>query len=151
MDLLRETRGTLSGDPYSFEEPLRLTGETLYSNFYINGMRHSEGLPTNWDSIINKGDSLVAQLEEGNQFDPFAVKVLTIDDMHVGYIPGIYAQAVHALLKNQEKVKLTVKQVRPNFTPQWWVKVELAATVEMNNPNQYYRKNLDSFIFKEIA
>ena len=36
MDVLRETRGTLAGDTYSFEEPLRLNGNKQSTNFYIN-------------------------------------------------------------------------------------------------------------------
>jgi hypothetical protein len=151
MDLLRETRGALAGDPYSFEEPLRLKGNTLNTNFYINGMRHREHLSKSWYDEISVGDSLFAELEEENKYDPYASKILTRDGIHLGYIPGIYAQAVHSLLKQNIPINLHIKKIRPKFAPQWWVRVELNAKVELNHADKRYRKNLEGLIFQENA
>lgn len=151
MDVLRETRGALAGDPYTFEEPLRLNGDMLSSNFYINGMRHLDHLTENWKNYIQEGDALIAELEEDNPYDQFAVKILTDNGMHLGYIPGIYAQAVHSLLKQNNHLELTVKQLRPHFAPQWWVRVELSAPIELDHTDREKHYNFDSLIFRESA
>ncbi|WP_099159584.1 hypothetical protein [Virgibacillus ndiopensis] len=64
MDMLRMTRGMLSQDQYSFEEPLRLNGNQLWSNFYVNGMRHRTELPKNCSELIHEGEPLIPELEE---------------------------------------------------------------------------------------
>lgn len=151
MDILRETRGMLSQDPYSFEEPLRLNGEELRSNFYVNGIRHQGHISENWYDYVREGDSLIPELEEDNKFDSYAVKVMTSSGVHIGYIPGIYAQAVHSLLKQRISVELTVQQLCPQFASQWWVRVRLEATIELENTDERYRHNLEGFIFQESA
>ncbi len=151
MDVLRETRGALAGDPYTFEEPLRLHENNLSSSFYINGMRHLDYLPENWNDFIKEGETLVAELDEDNKYDQYAVKILSENGIDLGYIPGIYAQAVYSLIKQDADLKLTVKQLRPNFSPQWWVRVDLSATIELEYIGSENRYNLDSFIFQETA
>ncbi|MET3683042.1 hypothetical protein ABID56_001132 [Alkalibacillus flavidus] len=151
MDVLRETRGVLSGDPYSFEEPLRLHEDILHSNFYINGMRHNNKLPENWSEFLKPGDQLVPEVDEDNSFDQYAVRIMNTEGLFIGYVPGIYAQAVHSLLKNNENVVLEVKKVRSYYTPQWWVKVKLTATVNFDKKGYEYRTKLNSCIFKDTA
>ncbi|NIK12444.1 HIRAN domain-containing protein [Alkalibacillus almallahensis] len=133
MDLLQATRGVLSGDPYSFEEPLRLNENTLTSNFYINGMRHNSALPENWPEHIHIGDSLTAKLEEDNEYDRFAVGIYHETGIFLGYVPGIYAQAIYALIKNNENISIIVKNTRPNYASQWWIQVTFKATIHLNN------------------
>ncbi|WP_079477550.1 HIRAN domain-containing protein [Halobacillus salinus] len=151
MDLLRETRGALSGDPYTFEEPLRLNGSQLKTNFYINGMRHRENLDKNWPDHINEGNTLNLEIEEGNKHDVYAVKILDDYGTHIGYVPGIYAQAVYSLVKQEAPIRITVLQTRPNFAPQWWVRVEMNAFVELGSKHYKDDSNLMSLIFEEGA
>lgn len=151
MDILRETRGGLAGDPYTFEEPLILKGNHLRSNFYINGMRHVENLPDNWKEYVHIGDQLVIEPDKANKFDPFAVKIKTQNGLELGYIPGIYAQAVHALLDRSVNLTLTVNQLHLNFSPQWWVRAELSAIIESIDKDGDDSSYLESLIFRETA
>lgn len=146
MDILRVTRGMLSGDAYSFEEPLRLNQNNIIeTNFYISGMRH-QGLGENWKSKVNVGDDLIAIPEPENDKDPYAVRIETGNGVKLGYIPGIYAQAVSALLRNNCKLKLTIKNIRPSFAPQWWVHVSLIG--ELSIRQLQYHEELDGLILK---
>ncbi|WP_010531759.1 HIRAN domain-containing protein [Lentibacillus jeotgali] len=150
MDVLRETRGALAWDPYTFEEPLRLNGSHLRSNFYINGMRHMD-VPGNWTDHVQVGDQLRVDLDSDNKVDPFAVSIKTQDGLQLGYVPGIYAQAVHALLHQEIDLALAVTQMHPNFSPQWWVRVELSAVIESLSRYEEDSSHLKSIIFRETA
>ncbi|MBB5172436.1 HIRAN domain-containing protein [Texcoconibacillus texcoconensis] len=145
MDLLSETRGQISADSYSFEEPLRLEGNQLHSHFYVNGMRH-QGLPSNWTELVSVGDDVETELEEDNVYDPYAVKVKTNEGVQLGYVPSIYAQAVHALLKRNVPVHLKVKQIKSHLAPQWWLRVELNCRLDINESDDLYQMNLQGFV-----
>ncbi|GAB3063529.1 HIRAN domain-containing protein [Virgibacillus ainsalahensis] len=147
MDILRETRGMLSGDAYSFEEPLRLYDDHLETNFYINGMRH-QGLPKKWPSLLQIGDRLHAIPEDDNEHDPYAVRIVTSGGLQLGYIPGVYAQAVKALLRRGTPLTLTVKDIRSTLAPQWWVYVGLSGELNSNEPSLYNDKELDGLLFR---
>ena len=129
MDLLKETRGFLPGDPYTFELPLRIEGQILQTNFYVNGMRHEKNLPENWPDNVYLGQKLELILDKENDVDPNAVKIYS-SETPLGYVPAIYAQAVSSLLKRGIQVSLTVKNISPNWAPQWWLRVELSAQIE---------------------
>lgn len=150
MDILRKTRGMLSGDHYSFEEPLRLNNKNnLQSHFYISGMRHQK-LPANWSSKVYPNSKLTVVPEHDNKHDPYAVKIKTEDGQMLGYIPGVYAQAVKALIARGIDVKLTVSETQPTYAPQWWVRVHLCASLstgkdQMNVP---IVKELEDLIFQ---
>lgn len=151
MDVLRETRGALAGDPYTFEEPLRLNGNHLRSNFYINGMRHMENIPDNWTDYVRVGDQLMTEADNDNDVDPFAVSIKAQDGLKLGYVPGIYSQALYALLHRGIDLTLTVTQLHPNFSPQWWVRVELSAVIESLKKDDEVSSHLNSLIFREPA
>ncbi|MGM8216465.1 HIRAN domain-containing protein [Bacillaceae bacterium W0354] len=148
MDILRETRGMISGDPYSFEEPLRLEDKELITNFYINGMRHQEHLPVNWYDYLTIGEELIPFKDNDNPIDQFAIKIKTKNDMELGYIPGIYAQAVYALLSRGVHVSLKVLDICHHMAPQWWVRVELKSTVDLPEYDNFYDYELEGLIFK---
>lgn len=123
MDILQATRGIAGKSPYSFDEPLQLNdGNTLSNHFYINGMRHSE-LPDNWHNLIQIGDELILKPEPNNSVDSNAVKVITQENVHLGYVPGVYAKAIKALIKRGIDTKIMVKEINLNHTPQNWVKL----------------------------
>lgn len=148
MDILRETRGMISGDPYSFEEPLRLyDNQLLESNFYINGMRH-QNLGTDWFQKIKSGDLLYAVPEKDNDVDPYAVRIETSSGLRLCYIPGIYAQAVSALIENDIPIKLTVQNIQPNKAPQWWVHVHLKSQLNLQALTKNSKRELEDLILK---
>lgn len=133
MDILRATRGVLANDPYTFEPPLRLDDSRLTGSFFVNGMRHLEKSKDIWMSHVSKGDSLKLELEPANKADPYAIMVLAKDNLHIGYVPGIYNQALHALLMRGVAVTLIAKQMRPAFVPQWWLEIEFEARINQED------------------
>lgn len=150
MDILRTTRGMISNDPYFFEEPLRVNDvNELISHFYISGMRH-RNLPKEWSSVVKLGEHLIAAQEKDNKYDPYAVRLSTANGLWLGYMPGIYAQAVSALLDRGVDVVLTVNGKRPSYAPQWWVRIKLEASLNKNNQeNTFFAMDeLEELIFQ---
>lgn len=148
MDILRETRGILSGDAYSFEEPLKLYDDYRFeTNFYINGMRH-QNLPENWVKLLSVGTPLKVVPDYDNEFDPFAVKIETIVGLHLGYIPGVSAQAVKALVERGAKLSFSVKEIKSTLAPQWWVRVNLNGSLEINSSGILNEKDFEGLILK---
>lgn len=149
MDLLRETRGIISSDPHFFEEPLVLDENNRLSNhFYVNGMRHRDDLPKDWDSLVRKGDRLKLEPEKNNIYDPYAIKLKTEDGLWLGYIPGVHAQAITALIERDIKVILTVDETRPAYAPQWWVRVSLEASLGKIRDNSLEKDELEGLVFR---
>lgn len=145
MDILRITRGMLSGDTYLFEQPLRLNNKILQSEFFINGMRH-RNLPVNWSIQIQKDDYLQLIPEPTNAYDKRAVRIETSFGLHLGYVPGFYTEAINSLIEYNAKLILTIKEIRPNSSPQWWVHTEFSCDIS-NIGNQFFNKvNLSGII-----
>ncbi|MCC3356123.1 HIRAN domain-containing protein [Bacillus sp. REN16] len=148
MDILRETRGILSGDAYSFEEPLRVYENNQFeTNFYINGMRHQD-LPENWVSRLSVGSSLQAIPDYDNEFDPYAVKMETVEGIQLGYVPGVSAQAVKALVERGVQLSFYVKEIKSTLAPQWWVRVNLIGNLETASDGIFNEKDFEGLIFK---
>lgn len=85
-------------------------------------MRHS-GLPENWQNLIQIGEELILKPEPNNLKDSNAVKIITQNNVHLGYVPGVYAKAIKELIKRGTETNITVKEINLNHTPQNWVKV----------------------------
>ncbi|AQQ54110.1 HIRAN domain-containing protein [Planococcus lenghuensis] len=151
MDILQATRGALANDPYTFEQPLRLNGDKLSASFFINGMRHRDELKNSWMHEVTAGDLLLLQLEPENEIDPHAIRVLTKQGLHLGYIPGVYNQALHALLTRGVPLTLRVKKIRPSFAPQWWVEVSFEARVDLQDAESLEKSTLIHVLQRAIA
>lgn len=124
MDVLRATRGALGNDPYSFSEPLRLVdNQKLLTHFYISGMRHVD-LNKNWHESLSPGDELILEVDEHNKYDKNAVKILSKSQHHLGYVPGIFAKSLCALLDRNVYMKVVVQEINPTYSPRWWVRVD---------------------------
>lgn len=133
MDLLRATRGVSGKNPYSFDEPLRLIKENvLFNHFYINGMRH-KNLPENWHTLIQIGEKLKLEPEPNNEFDANAVKILTQNNVHLGYVPGVYAKAINALLERGLTTEIIVTNINLDQAPQNWVKVSFKSILDQKD------------------
>jgi len=135
MELLRATRGMIGQNPYIFAEPLRLVdGNILKSSFYINGMRYSN-LSDYWYKSIKIGDELILERDTTNSVDSNAVKILTSNRVHLGYVPGVFAKAIGALLDRDVAMNVVVEDMKPNFSPQWWVRVSFRSALDQIVPN----------------
>ena len=129
MDLLRETRGRLSNDTYSFEQPLRIKDDgKLHSSFFVHGMRH-RNLPVDWSNWLSINDTLRLIQEPSNIHDPHAVAIYTQGGKHLGYVPGFYSKAIFSLLENNASPILKVIYKNEKSTPHWWLKVDFECEV----------------------
>lgn len=132
MDILCETRGMLAGDSYSFEQPIRLYEDRhLMTSFYINGMRHRK-LPSSWPLILQNDKKLNFIIEEENPGDPNAVRIETSGGLHLGYVPSVYAKAIKSLIQQNIQLSISIKGVRPESAPQWWVSLTIEADLKEN-------------------
>ncbi len=138
MDILGKTRGVISSDPYFFEEPLQFdeNNNKLTTHFYISGMRYRD-LPKDWRLQVNTNEKLVVEQDLTNEHDPFAIKIKTNNALWLGYIPGIYAQAISSLMKRHIEIHVTVTEKRPDYAPQWWVRVALEVMVKTEGNNSF--------------
>ena len=50
---------------------------------------------------VTKGDTIELKAEPANPHDPNAIKVLK-DGHHIGYVPRMFTENVHPLLKNSQ-------------------------------------------------
>src|SRR5699024_2113007 len=132
-----------------FEEPIVLDENNRLSNhFYINGMRQRDDLPTDWDSLVRKGDRLKSKPEKNNIYDPYAIKSKTEDGLWLGYRLGVHAQAIIALIERDIKVILTVDETRPTYAPQWWVRVSLETSLGKIRDNSLEKDELEGLVFR---
>lgn len=145
MDILKATRGILSGDTYSFEQPLRMKNNVLQTHFYINGMRH-RNLPGSWSSLIHVNEKLLLLPEPTNPKDSRAVRIETNSGLHLGYVPGFYAEAINSLIANKANITLTIREIRPDSSPQWWVSIEFSCDLSTLDTQIIKKANLGSII-----
>jgi hypothetical protein len=137
MDLLKETRGRLANDTYSFEQPLRIKEDgKVYSSFFIHGMRHRD-FPDTWSNWVSINDSLKLIQEPTNSHDPHAVGIYTHGGKHLGYVPGFYSKAIFSLLKNNAKPHVKVIYKNEKSTPHWWLKVDFECEINNNQSEQF--------------
>lgn len=101
MELLRVTGGRLPTDTLEFLEPIKTRGddEKGYEvHFPVAGWRYYDG-----ESVVgglHPGMKLRLELEPENEFDPNAIKILSLSGVHLGYVPAIYAWYLDESVKN---------------------------------------------------
>jgi len=146
MDILRKTRGIMTGDPYSFEEPLSLNEKTglLSMSFYISGMRY-RNLPDNWDELVSLNESIHA-IHNPVLSDENAIELRTEKDLFLGYVPAIYSQAICSLLDRDIPLSFIVDEKRPTFDERWWVHVTFEAHIVLDYMDDKQQLNLDDLI-----
>ena len=131
MEILRETRGRIAGDPYSFEQPLRWEQDgKLHSNFFIHGMRYQE-LPHEWSSWVTEKSLLKLIQEPTNPNDSNAVGIYTMDDLMLGYVPNFYSQAIASLITHGASPVVQVTHLNEKSHSHWWVKVSFECEVPL--------------------
>lgn len=148
MDILRETRGMLAGDNYSFEQPIRLYEDRhLKTGFYINGMRHRD-LPSTWPLLIQKDKNLRFIIEEKNHKDPHAIRIENESGLHLGYVPGVYAEAIKSLIQQNILLNISISDIRPQSAPQWWVSLSIKADLQDDQLDFVNKTQLNGLIQK---
>lgn len=133
MDILKQTRGRLANDSYSFEQPLRLDEKgNLYSSFFIHGMRHCN-LPKEWPSWLGIKERLKLIQEPSNKYDPKAIGIYTQGGKQLGYVPRFYNEAIYSLIENDADITVSVAYINELSTPNWWLKVNFECYIPFAN------------------
>ena len=133
FDLLRKSGARLPIDTYEFVDPIFPEEETVERDFFVMGIRHHAScagtdctlLPT-----VTAGDYLILHEEPENIYDPFAIRVLTNQGSHLGYIPRYYSRAISERLKKGVTYSCRVLEVNPTTTCSECIKVKLNMPAE---------------------
>ena len=97
FELLRKSGARLPIDTYSFIDPIFPEDTTVERNFFIMGIRHHspcKGEDCKLLPNLKIGDELVFEKEPNNEYDPNAIRVLTQNKEHLGYVPRYYNVAI---------------------------------------------------------
>lgn len=128
FELLRKSGARLPIDTYEFIDPIFPDSETIERDFYVMGIRHHAACAGNDCTLlpqINAGDLLLLKEEPENEYDSFAIRVLTKSGEHLGYIPRYYSQAITERLQKGMTYSCEVLEVTPANNCSECIKVRL--------------------------
>lgn len=128
FELLRKSGARLPIDTYEFVDPIFPDAETIERDFYVMGIRHYAACAGNDCALlpqINVGDLLLFKEEPENEYDSFAIRVLTKDGEHLGYIPRYYSQAITERLQKGMTYSCEVLEITPANNCSECIKVRL--------------------------
>lgn len=108
-------------------------------------MRYRQ-LPQNWYDFIHVSDQLVPVQEKNNEYDRYAIKLYAPNNLWLEYIPGIYAQAITALIERGIDLKITVEEKRPKHAPRWWLRVRLEAVLDLDEGHSFHVAKLEDLV-----
>ncbi len=97
FELLRKSGARLPIDTYSFIDPIFPEDATVERDFFIMGIRHHspcKGKDCKLLPNLRIGDELIFEKEPSNKYDPNAIRVLTQNKEHLGYVPRYYNVAI---------------------------------------------------------
>lgn len=103
FELLRKSGARLPIDTYEFVDPIFPNDETVERDFFVMGIRHhAECLGKDCSLLpeLEVGDLLELKEEPENKYDPMAIRVLTQEGKHLGYIPRYYNKPILDRLHN---------------------------------------------------
>ena len=128
FQLLRKSGARLPIDTYEFVDPIFPDEETIERDFYIMGIRHHaacNGTHCELLPSVNVGDLLYLEEEPQNEYDRFAIKVLTKQQEFLGYIPRYYSQPITERMQNGLTYSCIVLEVSADNNCSECIKVRL--------------------------
>lgn len=128
FELLRKSQGRLPIDTYEFIDPIFSDEQTIEREFFVMGVRHTALCKGNDCHLLPApaaGELLRLEEERDNPYDPFAIRVLTKEGVHLGYVPRYYNQAVLDRLKKGMSYSCEVVEVHPDGNCSECIKVRL--------------------------
>lgn len=128
MDLLRATGGRLATDSYEFVHPVYIDGEHFDFDFHIAGWRYYEGEKHLHNIAVDT--KLLLELESNNRQDPHAVKVITIDGYHLGYVPAFFSEFLTKVLNEKCFLEVKIDRIDKNAIPQLKVNVTVSGKLK---------------------
>lgn len=131
-ELLKRSGARLPIDTYEFIDPIFSKDENIEITFYIMGVRHStacKGEDCSKLPEVTVGDVVVFEEEPTNEYDPFAIKVLTTDGESLGYIPRYYNQSILDRLHDHQSYVCQIIEVSSQKLCEDCIKVKLSMPV----------------------
>lgn len=127
-ELLKRSTGKLPIDTYEFIDPILQEDKTVVREFYIVGIRHQAKCKgDNCDRLPNVKvhDELILCREPENEYDEYAVKILSCDGEVLGYVPRYYSEGVFDRLTKGSSYSCEVVEVSDVKNCECCVKVVL--------------------------
>lgn len=97
-----------------FPEPQRGVSGELSLHFFSHGLRYLDAHSMSRVSQLVPGEQLLLNPEPSNPEDPFAIRLMTSDGIHVGYCPRYLCEDIHSLIRRLGFAKIQVGVVRLN-------------------------------------
>lgn len=127
-ELLRKSSARLPIDTYEFIDPIFPEDSQIQRDFYVMGIRYSSscsGIDCSSLPSTFIGDRLKFSPEPENKHDPWAIRVLTQHDEHLGYVPRYYNRAILNRLKMNTSYSCVVLEVNTDENCSECIKVRL--------------------------
>lgn len=80
----------------------------------IMGVSFRDTAAQNRYQQLVQGEQLAIEPEPANEFDPYAVKILTQDGVHLGYVPKEISAVLHVLTDVHAKLVTVVTRIEKN-------------------------------------
>ena len=128
FELLRKSGARLPIDTYEFVDPIFAEDEVIEREFFVMGIRHHSacgGTNCAMLPVLNTGELLLLKEEPENKFDPMAIRVLTQDGEHLGYVPRYYNKAILERMHNGMTYSCEVIEVNLSKSCSECIKVKL--------------------------
>lgn len=125
MEFLRRTKGRLGTDSYELISPIITNNknDSFKLEAFIEGWQYYDG-----DKVLNQlniSDQLKLVREPENTQDTFAVKVLTKDNIQLGYVAAVYSEFVSKVLDNKDECNVHILKKYPYAIPQMKICIEI--------------------------
>lgn len=113
FEVLARTGGGRATDTFHVVEVPLAQADRLTSRFFVSGVRHFLDSDTAIATLHN-GAALRLELEEGNEVNPKAVLVNTVDGQKFGYVPDWLCADVHTRIRDGWTVTAVAERVNPD-------------------------------------
>lgn len=125
IEVLSATRGRTPTDPFEFIPVLQYIPELPFeAKFEIAGVRHHDTHQLREELGI--GTRLKLIREPANNWDPYAVLVITNSELTVGHVPKYYSEIITDMLVSNQGYHAEITRVDfNNETPDEWVQVSV--------------------------
>lgn len=128
FELLRKSGARLPIDTYEFIDPIFSEEEKIQRDFFIMGIRYGascEGTCCDKLPTLREEDEVYFKPEPENEYDPFAVRVVTKAGEHLGYVPRYYSQGISQRLKDHVTYSCKILEVNKEKRCSECIKVRL--------------------------
>ncbi|KXG09917.1 Serine/threonine-protein kinase CtkA [Anoxybacillus sp. P3H1B] len=125
MEILVATKGRLATDNFEFVKEINYAFGTPFSvTFDLAGARHCEFPQVSSQLKIN--DPIFLEAETDNLYDQNAVKVLTAQRVHIGYVPRYYSRHfINLINSNVDYIAKIAKLDVTNQSPDEWASIKV--------------------------